>query len=223
MQRYAADHDVRAILTTGDNFYEDDLEFLMAPFGWATEAEIPFWITWGNHDVESEARIAALNQAFSDPPRWGVHEWGAVNVIVLDSTQISSSQQAQFFHDAMGESTRPTIVTMHHPPYSCARHEPSANLVNQVVEVLDDDVFLVLSGHDHVYQRFEHDEVAYVVTGGGGATVYALSACPSSHPQPLAGEETHHFVAMSQNSDVVEVVALDVNGEVIDEFVVDLP
>lgn len=223
MQTYADKNDVRAILTTGDNFYGDDWEFLMEPYGWATESAIPFWITWGNHDVESEARVDSVNQAFDDPARWAVYEWGQVDIIVLDSNQITTPRQALFFLDAMGDSDRPTVVAMHHPPYSCAHHGSTTDLVNQVVEILDDDVVLVLSGHEHVYQRFERSGVAYVVTGGGGATTYELSECPVNHPEPLAGESTHHFLALEQTQSSIRVTAIDVNGATIDEFAVDLP
>ena len=223
MSQHSAETEVSAILTTGDNFYNDDLELLMQPFGWATESDIPFWITWGNHDVESETRIAAVNQAFDDPPRWDVYEWGAVDVIVLDTNQITSPQQALFFLNAMGDSDRPTIVAMHHPPYSCAHEGSTTKLVDQVVEVLDDDVLLVLSGHEHVYQRFERDGIAYVVTGGGGATIYELSQCPVNQPEPLAGEATHHFLALEQTTTSVQVTAINVNGDAIDEFTVPFP
>ena len=223
MSRYEQGSDLNAILTTGDNFYRDDWELLMEPFDWAVDERIPFWITWGNHDVESEVRVDAVNEAFGDPPRWGVYEWGAVDVIVLDSNQITSPRQALFFIDAMGESDRPTIVAMHHPPYSCAHHGATTDLVNQVVAILDDDVMLVLSGHDHVYQRFERDGVDYVVTGGGGAAVYELSECPVDHPEPLAGEAIHHFVALEQTTAGVEVTPIGVNDDTIDQFVVPLP
>ena len=223
MFRYAEDHEVSAILTTGDNFYSDDREFLMEPYGWATESSIPFWIVWGNHDIESDSRIDAVNQAFDDPPRWAVYEWGKIDVVVLDSNQMTSPQQGLFFLDAMGDSDRPTIVAMHHPPYSCAHEGSTTELVDQVVEVLDDDVLLVLSGHEHVYQRFEHQGVAYVVTGGGGATIYELSECPLDHPEPLAGEATHHFLVLGQMATGVEVTAIDVNGDPIDTFTVPFP
>jgi predicted phosphodiesterase len=223
IQRYADENDVAAILTTGDNFYSDDWEFLMEPYGWAADYGVPFWITWGNHDVESETRIEAVEEAFDNPPRWAVYEWGSIDVIVLDSNQITSPQQALFFLDAMSDSHGPTIVAMHHPPYSCAHHGSTTEVVNQVVELLDDDVFLVLSGHEHVYQRFEHNRVAYVVTGGGGAATYELSDCPANHPEPLDGESTHHFPALEQTGTAIEVTAIDVNGGPVDEFEVPLP
>ncbi len=222
MHRYAEVNEVTAILTTGDNFYSDDAESLMEPYLWAEEAAIPFWVTWGNHDVESETRIEVINETFGDPPRWAVFEWGGVDVVVLDSNQITSPEQAAFFLSAMAASVEPAIVVMHHPPYSCSHHGSTTELVNQVVGALDEDVFLVLSGHDHNYQRFDHDGVSYVVTGGGGNAIYPIEECPANHPEPLAGAELHHFLAIDQDDEQVIVTAIDVSGDTIDQMSLDL-
>lgn len=223
MQRYAEDNDVAAILTTGDNFYSDDAEFLMQPYGWAETQGLEWWITWGNHDVESDSRIAAVNGTFGDPPRWELYPWGSIDVIVLDSNQVGSAAQAEFLNDTLAGSSRPTIVTMHHPPYSCSRHGSTTKVIDQIVANLDDDVILVLSGHDHAYQRFEKDEVGFVVTGGGGGKIYPLTECPSDHPNRIAGAELHHFLVLEQDEGVVVARAMDVNGSVFDETSFELP
>lgn len=223
MSRFAEDHDIAAILTTGDNLYSDDADFLMAPYGWVAQDAIPWWVTWGNHDVETAARIDLVDETFDDPPRWTVHRWGDVDVIILDSNQVTSFEQAGFFLDAMAESDNPTIVVLHHPPYSCSHYGSTVDVVNAWIDILDDDVVLVLSGHEHSYQRFENDGVAYVVTGGGGQTIRPLSECPPNHPDRLAGAELYHFVTLEQTVSSIELRALDVNGEVIDQVTIPLP
>jgi hypothetical protein len=160
MMRYAETNDVDAILTTGDNFYSDDADFLMQPLGWATDAWIPFWVTWGNHDVETTARIDAVNEFFDDPPRWTTHRWGNVEIVILDSTQLGSDEQVAFFTETLAGSNLPTIVVFHYPPYSCGSHGDTETTQDDWVSLFDDDVFLVLSGHEHNYQRFEDGEVA---------------------------------------------------------------
>ena len=217
MQRYASGEEVAAVLTTGDNFYSDDYEFLMQPFGWVEEQGIPFWIAWGNHDVESPERIDIVNEVFDSPPRWATYEWGPVDVVVLDSNQITSTEQASFLLDALASSTDPTILVMHHPPYSCSHHSATIEVVNALSATMDDDVVLVLSGHDHNYQRFTNDDVTYVVSGGGGADLYDLKSCPDNHPPMEAGEKLHHFLALSQDGENVTLRAIDVNGAVFDE------
>jgi hypothetical protein len=222
MMRYAEDEDVQAILTTGDNFYSDDWEFLMEPFGWASDAGIPFWVSWGNHDIETETRIEAVNTAFDDPPRWTVYQWGAVDIVVLDSTQVDSADQLSFLTDSLASTDRPTVVVTHHPPYSCGVHDDSARVVEDWLPVFDEEVVLVLSGHEHSYQRFESAGVSYTVTGGGGAELTALAPCGDTHPARLAGDSLHHFMVLSQDGGTLEVSAVDVNGDVFDEFSVTL-
>jgi acid phosphatase len=223
MQRHAEAHVIDAILTTGDNFYSDDTEFLMRPYGWVEEQEIPWWITWGNHDVESESRIEAIDETFGGPPRWVVYEWGRVDVVILDSNQVSSLEQAVFFLQSMAATDRPMIVALHHPPYSCSHNGSTIEVVNEMIGLLDDDVVLVLAGHDHNYQRFENAGVSYIVTGGGGQTLYELNECPDNHPEMLAGVELHHFLVIEQTDSSLEVWSVDVNGEVIERVSVPLP
>jgi len=222
MARHAATHEIDAILTTGDNFYSDDADLLMEPLGWAVEGDIPFWITWGNHDRETNTRIDAVDDSFGSPPRWAVFEWGTVDVIVLDSNQVDSDDQREFLMDALADTDDPTIVVFHHPALSCGSYRDSQPILDQWVPLFDDDVFLVLSGHDHNYQRFEHDGVIYVVSGGGGQSLYEIGECDVDHPELLGGKTVHHFLVLDQ-TDGVTVTALDVNGNVIDEVDLALP
>lgn len=220
MADYAANREIAAILTTGDNFYSDDADQLMEPFGWATESDIPFLITWGNHDVESGTRIELIDETFDDPPRWVRHEWGPVDVVILDSTQLEDAKQLDFLARVLNADD-PTIVVSHHPRYSCGAHGDTSGM-DAWVDAFDDDVLLVLGGHEHNYQRFEEEGVTYVVTGGGGRSLTELADCPADHPERLTGESTHHFLAMEQDDDLT-VTAIDVNGDVIDDFSVELP
>ncbi len=221
MADHARDREIAAILTTGDNFYSDDVDELIKPFGWATDGDIPFLVAWGNHDIESEKRIELTNEVFDDPPRWVRHEWGQIDIVILDSTQIGEARQIDFLDRALESDGDPTIVVFHHPPYSCGSHGDTVG-IGPLVDAFDDDVFLVLTGHEHNYQRFAIGGVSYVVTGGGGATLTELADCAGDHPQRLAGESTHHFLALEQDDDVT-VTVIDANGDVIDEFSLDLP
>lgn len=222
MARHAEGEEVAAILTTGDNFYSDDVEFLMEPFGWAVEAGIPFWISWGNHDVATERRAELVDEVFDDPPRWTVHDWGGVDVVILDSTDIENPEQTDFLAGAM-ESDRPAIVAFHHPAYSCGSYPGSVPAAETWLPMFDEQVFLVLNGHDHNYQRFEEGGTNYMVTGGGGAGVYQLETCPDAYPRQAAGEAIHHFLILERSGSTVSVRAVDVNGESIDELSVELP
>ena len=221
MARFAESHDLAAILTTGDNFYGDDLDFLMAPYDWVAESGIEFWITWGNHDIESDDRAEEIETRF-DAPRWAVHEWGAVDIIILDSNQVDSEQQREFLIDELARSDRPVIVAFHHPAFSCSLHGDTPEVIDTWLRLFDDDVVLVLNGHDHNYQRLESDGVSYVVTGGGGRHLYDLEDCPTGHPERIIGSAIHHFLAMDQTEDSLAIEVIDVMGATVDSFEIEL-
>jgi hypothetical protein len=80
-------------------------------------------------------------------------------------------------------------------------------------------VQLVLSGHDHNYQRFAgRDGVTYVVHGGGGAGLYRLRGCPSSYPPRVRTRYEHGFLSVSIGPDDLAVSAVDLRGRVTDRF-----
>lgn len=222
MADYARPRTVAAIVTTGDNFYANNASDLMEPFAWATDRDIPFVIAWGNHDVETQRRIEVIDDTFGDPPRWWSHDWGPVDIVILDSNQVDSPEQRRFLLDSLTTSDNPTIVVFHHPPYSCGVHGDTQIVQDQWLPHFDDDVFLVLSGHEHNYQRFESDEITYVVTGGGGGNLTELAECPNDHPRRIAGESVNSFVALELTQSL-NITAIDADGEVIDEFSLRLP
>lgn len=221
MERYAADAEIAAILTTGDNFFSEQVDFMMQPYEWATEAGIPFWLSWGERDIASEARVAAIESRF-EAPHWVVHPWGGVDVLILDSTQIESAEQTDFIVAEMARSDRPMIVVFHHPPYSCARHGDTESVIENWLPLFDDDVVLVLSGHHPTYQRFEDGDTTFGVSAGGGAGLSGVGDCPTGHPPLLAAAAMFHFLVMEQHDDRLVIEARDVGGNLLDEFEVGL-
>ena len=222
MESYASSHPVQAILTTGDNFYEDDPDEMMEPFQWARSAGIDFWLTLGNHDVESQERISAINTAFGNPPSWATIEWGDTEILILDSNDVASPAQLSYLESEMERIEEPTIVVFHHPPFSCSDHVDNEAVKAEWLPRFDDDVILVLSGHSHTYQRFEEGGVRYLVTGGGGRDLDELDDCPSGHTPRIVGDEAHNFLTMTQDERVLSVSAVDEAGEAIDALTIRL-
>ncbi len=222
MEGYASSHAVQAILTTGDNMYEDDRDEIMHPFQWTRSAGVDFWITWGNHDVESSDRIAEVKAAFGNPPRWATIEWGDTEILILDSNNVDSPAQLSYLESEMERIDVPTIVVFHHPPFSCSAHDDDEAVKADWLPLFDDDVILVLSGHAHTYQRFEENGVPYVVTGGGGRDLHELDDCPSGHTPRIVGEEVHNFLTLTQQEQELTVSAVSDAGEEIDALTIPL-
>jgi 3',5'-cyclic AMP phosphodiesterase CpdA len=163
-----------ALLLLGDNVYPsgdpDRLpDTVFGPFGPVLAAGTDLLAILGNHDVakgHGEAQMAALGME----GRWWSRRYGDVLLVGLDSNDPDNPEQLAWLEETLG-STDATwrIVALHHPPYS-AGYQGSSTGTRRVFSPVfaRHGVQLVLSGHDHDYQRSAPiDGVTYVVSGAG--------------------------------------------------------
>lgn len=162
-----------SLILLGDNVYpHGDPDRLRAtvfdPFADVLDGPTSLIGVLGNHDVELNHASGQM-RALGMPWRWYVRHIGAVQLIVLDSTQPNSSEQLAFLEEALASSTATwSIVALHHPPYSAGSHGSDLPTREAFEELfVRYEVDLVLAGHDHDYQRSNViDGVTYVVSGG---------------------------------------------------------
>ena len=219
IERFATGRTIDAIVTTGDNFYIDDADRVWhEPYGWVDTTGIRVLAAWGNHDVETEARRGAVQQALDPPGRWYAEDLGPVSLIVLDSNVPAHPEQLAWLDEALAASAGPIIVAFHHPAFSCGSHGSTPSVIEHWVPRLTAaGVDLVLNGHDHDYERFQADGVTYIVTGGGGRKLRSFGACPRGTPAPLAGNDTdHHFVHLTISATAIVIQAITADGAIID-------
>lgn len=104
--------------------------------------------------------------------------WGHVRFVMLNSEDpefvVDGAQlrwlRAELEATRTSSTLRYAVVGFHRPYYTFGNSGP--NLVNRAVLhplMVEFGVPLVLTGHNHSYERFEVDGVHYVVDGGGGA------------------------------------------------------
>ena len=100
---------------------------------------------------------------------------GPIHFFVVDSDRhdpdgnTKGSKQYEWLKTKMKESDSCfKIVYFHHPAYSSGSHGSEKNLQWKFNELGAD---IVLSGHDHDYERIMRDGIAYYVNGAGGATL----------------------------------------------------
>jgi 3',5'-cyclic AMP phosphodiesterase CpdA len=179
------------LLLLGDNVYPsgdpDRLpDTVFRPFaGVLDHAELHAIL--GNHDVKGpgawgRSRMAptrrnwAVGQvrALGMPGRWWArHLRGDVLLIGLDSTlRDHADQHAWLEHTLASATERWRIVAVHHPPYSAGYQGSSATVRRRWAPLFARyGVQLVLSGHDHDYQRSVPIRgVTYVVSGGASSS-----------------------------------------------------
>jgi hypothetical protein len=147
----------------------------------------------GNHEFHGEPRQALENWWNCFPEmrnrRWYSAQLGSrVYVLALDSdtSLLPGSDQARWIEKqitGLPASIDFVLITMHHPPVADIQthievdHNPRPNEIAlrdylSAAAKTSHARFLVSAGHIHNYERNVVDDVAYLVSGGGGAKPY---------------------------------------------------
>lgn len=224
MRKVIAGRDVQLLLTTGDNFYSDDVdEIWHEPYGWLATEGIRVAAAWGNHDIETETRVSLVQETLAPPGRWYSIPLGGGKIIVLDSNQVDDQEQLDWLRSELESATAPIIISSHHPAFSCGVYADYEEVRQTWVPVIQPfDVTLVVNGHEHHYERFEVAGKTFVVTGGGGQRIRDRHECAEGVPEPVVGNyRDQHFVLLEVNEGVVSGEVFDVDGEIIDTFSVE--
>ena len=128
----------------------------------------------GNHDWGT-GNLDAYLDYFELPgnERYYTFTWGPVDFFALDSDDHepdgvdATSAQARWLESALAASHAPwKVVYLHHPPYSSGPHGPERS-AEWPYHAWGADV--VMSGHDHIYERIERPDGLYFVNGLGGS------------------------------------------------------
>jgi 3',5'-cyclic AMP phosphodiesterase CpdA len=221
MMRFEARHPANMLVTLGDNDYLGNPALFRAnwqrAFGWARRSGLRVGGVLGNHDYELRRGAYEL-KTLGMPGRYYTRKLGDVQLFFLDSNAITT-RQTRWLEQQLSESTATwKIALFHHPPYTCGGHAGDADVVRSWVPLFENyGVQLVLSGHDHNYQRFaSQNGVTYVVDGGGGAGLYRLHPCPRSYPPRVLARKRHGFLYVSATDERLDVSALNTRGGVSD-------
>lgn len=221
VRAYVERNPSQLLVTLGDNDYTRGRSFASswnASFGWLADAEVGVAGALGNHDVQVRRGRYEFGLLRMSGPYY-VRRIGEVELIVLDSTAISTAQTAWLRGMLATRAGFTRIVVLHHPPFTCGGHLGSVAVRRSWMQLfVRGGVHLVLSGHDHNYQRFERDGVTYVVHGGGGAGLYTLRPCPAGYPRRVAARVGHGFVHVTADAGSLLVRIVDLTGKTIDRF-----
>ncbi len=152
--------------------YHDFIHPYKGQFGHGADRN-RFFPILGNHDWRSKDAKPYL--AYFNLPgnkRYYDFTWGPVHFFAIDSDKnepdgiTADSKQALWLKQKLASSTKPfKVVMLHHPPYSSGHHGSSETLRWPFKEW---GATMVMSGHDHDYQRIEMDGLHYIVNGVGG-------------------------------------------------------
>ena len=194
-----------------------------------TLARVPFYGSLGNHDnITQNGRpwLDAFVLPRNGPPeiapeRNYCFDYADAHIAVLDSNasaQVLAGPIARWLERDMGGSRKMwKFVVFHHPPLSEGLHgnEARTRALMPLFSRLKIDV--VFNGHDHVYSRSKvQNGVIYVVTGAGGAGLYARK-----NPQNSINtfdNDRYSFTQMDIEGRFLRVRQIDDKNQIIDDW-----
>lgn len=229
IRRWSKAHDSDAFVTTGDNVYPSGhpSRFDAAwrePYGWVKRRDIPILATLGNHDVETRNGKPVM-LLLDMPGRYYATKLGSARLIVLDANDPYDARQRNWLERKLSKEDQTwKIVVFHTSAFSCGMHGGDARIQQEWVPLFEKfDVDLVLTGHNHVYERFRpRSGVTYVVTGGGGSGLYAFEPCAEGTPKRAKKNNTmRHFMSVTVGTDRLKLKAIGYDGAIFDRHGLD--
>ena len=207
------------VLMMGDNIYGGhsaaDLKKKFAdPYKALMDSEVKFYASLGNHDNANERFYEPFNMGGK---RFYNFRRGNVEFFALDSNYMDPAQLDWLNKGLSGSNAPWKICYFHHPLYTNARyHGPDADLRQQLEPIFEKyNVSVVMSGHEHVYERLQPQKgIYYFVLGNSGELRYH-NLRPS--PQTIRGFDTDQsFAVFEVVDDDLYFEAISRTGVVVD-------
>lgn len=234
------------IITVGDNNYPDgEAETIDANIGQYYNAYIGnyigkygsgdapdrpnnFYPSLGNHDYKVVAGTDLPPKPYLDyfalpgNERYYHFRRGPLEFFVINSNSeepdgtSADSIQGKWLKQQLAASTADwNIVYMHHAPFSSRKVGGSSKQMRWPYKKWGADV--VLSGHDHTYERIERDGMLYIVNGLGGSSIYLKGAALKGSLIQYNEKHAAMRVVANARSMVFQLISHD--GDLIDEYI----
>jgi len=229
------------ILHTGDVIYPAGENRLYQPNFFTPYAPMlsraPVWLAIGNHDLNTLG-IAYQDVFFlpkNNPAKTELYysfEYGDAKFISLDTTifgHIPLGKHMTWLQGELASNTkRWLIVFCHIPVFSSGSHGNDKILEYNLLPLFENyRVDIMLTGHDHNYERFKPIKkfnqspsfkgITHLVTGGGGKGTRGMNAPQSTS---AFAEASNHFMRFDVSRNQIRGRAIRIDGAVIDDFVV---
>lgn len=197
----------------------------------------PFLPTLGNHDTDglncdNYKNYLVLPRHFETEPSFNesfyFFDWGNTRFISLDdqiNSQAIGGFQYEWLVQTLDDARRdPEIlhifVSTHVGPYTAKPGREGNHNVRALVELLKSyDVTAVISGHDHHYYSGQAaNGLPFIVTGGGGASLYECEPRTDFGVVSRVCEMDYNYVVFDIDGRRVRGTAYTVDGGVLEEW-----
>ncbi|MBI4527942.1 MAG: metallophosphoesterase [Deltaproteobacteria bacterium] len=211
----------RFAVMLGDNIYPRGDVALAAerfekPYAELLEAGVKFYPVFGNHDLRTNDGRDEMAY-FRMPDHWYSFKAGDAEFFMLDSnwSHMTLPNLAWLEKALWTSSARWKIVALHHPVYSAAGHRSSRwrRLFLEPI-LMANRASLVLSGHDHDYERIIPQKgTYYFVSGGAGGKIRPVR---DSHEIDAVATAIPHFILFELGKEEGQFQAINSCGGVFD-------
>ncbi len=190
--------------------------------------ERPLLLSIGNHELYDDesgsnfARYFGYPDATGAPRPYGTVRIGDARFFFLNAMHDwSAGEERDWLERELAHADDEAglvwrIAVVHHGPWSSGPHGGSQRLVSAHVPDLlaRHKVDLLLSGHDHIYERGDSGTMKYIVSGGGGAPLYRIAGAISTTRK---AEPAYHFIDVTLTPGQLQLVAQRADGSLLDK------
>lgn len=214
------------VTLVGDNLYgserpQDFKKKFETPYKALLDADVKFYASLGNHDAREQQYYKLFNMdgklyyTFKAPKQ-------NVRFFALETTYLDTDQIAWVEKALQGSNEDWKIAYFHHPPYSSGDRHGSDARLREVLEPLfvKYNVSVVLSGHDHFYERVKPQKgIVYFVVGAGGQ-LRRGNIDRNSGITAQGNDQDQSFMVVEINGDQMHFNAVSRGGQIIDSGVI---
>ena len=214
------------VIAVGDNIYPDgggrhfEKKFAR-PYAGLIREGVKFHAVLGNHDVRDGRGDQCQYPLFNmnGQCHYSIKKGdGLAEFFMIDSTAFDMTQ-AGWLEGVLKESTAKwKIAVFHHPIYSSGEEHGSDVALRRRIEPLlaRYGVNVVISGHDHTYERVKPQQgVQYFVTGAGGK-VRPGDVNMGSPFRAMSYDRDNHYMQMVIEDQQINFQTIARSGAVID-------
>jgi len=212
------------VVMLGDNIYggespKDYQKKFEGAYQKLLDGNVTFYAALGNHDQTSQVNYKLFNM---DGKEFYRFTKGNVAFYALNSTYMDK-RQVQWLESELAKDTSDwKICFFHHPPYSSGGKHGSDKQLREIVEPIfvKYGVNVVLTGHDHFYERIVPQKGIYYFVSGGGGKLREGNVRSNTGLTAKAFDTDMHFMIAEIANDSLYFQVISRTGETVDSGVV---
>jgi Calcineurin-like phosphoesterase len=209
------------VVMDGDNIYgghkaSDFQRKFEQPYKPLLDAGVKFYASLGNHDdPDVEINYKLYNMGGK---RYYSFKKGDVEFFALDSNYMDPQQLSWIDSQLKSSTAKWKICFFHHPMFTGATfHGPDLDLRKQLMPLFTQDgVNLVLSGHEHVYERIKPQSGVYFFVLGNSGELRFHNIRPNNDVDQVGFDTDRDFMMVEITGDQLYFQTISRTGATID-------